>query len=378
MQQATLPVLTPSVNDQGVVFVPGGKFFVRRVPLLPEGDVSMQVELALEGFSPFPAAQLYYGFQTNSSRTEALIFAAYRKNFSAEEVAPWAGATAVLPAFSVWLGLGAAGIPLAVISLREIDDELEAVAWDGRSELPAAILVRKKEELNEDDLVAETRVKAGLSPNVQVKVFKSLVEVSREKRELILRLGSSGVTTQFDPEALGQADIRDKEVLIARRKTLRRDTLLWRGFAAILIGLAACLVLELGTRVTRFWLTRKQAELNAQIPVVKNIEQAQSMANRLEEISTQRLLPFEMLDALNNKRPGGVEFNSVTTKGLWQMDIRGQANTADEALAFETDMRNLAGIQQVEVLEKRNSDGVTVFHYEVTFKPGWYQAGGGA
>lgn len=377
MQQAALPVLSESANSEGVVFVPGGRFFVRRVPLSPEGDNAMQVELALEGFSPFPAAQLYYGFRTNTPGTEALIFAAYRRNFSAEEMSSWAGASAVLPAFSVWLGMGAAGIPLAVISLRELEDELEAVAWDGKSELPAAILVRKKDGLGEDDLVAEARTKAGIGPNVQVKVFKSLVEVARENRDLILRLGSSGVATHFGVEALGRADIRDKEVLVARRKTLRRDTLLWRGFSAVLLGLAACIVLELGATAARFWLTRKQSALNERIPAVRKIEQAQGMATRLEEISTQRVLPFEMLNALNNKRPAGVEFDSVTTKGLWQMDIRGQANTADEALAYETDLRNLDEIQKVEVLEKRNSDGATVFHYEITFNPGWYRMGGG-
>lgn len=110
---------------------------------------------------------------------------------------------------------------------------------------------------------------------------------------------------------------------------------------------------------------------------MKRIEQAQTTAKRLEEISTQRLLPFEMISLLNDKRPRSVEFISVNTKGLWQLDIRAQATSADDATTFETEARRLPGIERVEVLEKGTREGLTAFRLEITFKPGWHQAGGG-
>jgi hypothetical protein len=357
------------------VFAPGEKFFVRRVPITPEGDATVQVELALEGLSPFPTGQLYYGFRTNIARTEAVVFAAYRKNFSPEETSAWNSAAAVLPTFSVWLGANA--VPSAGISLREDGEELEAVAWDGKSELPAAVLVRTQEAAERDTLVASARHKADLNPDAAIKVFRPAVEITREKRELILRLGSSGIEARFDETELGHADIRDKEILKERRVTLRRDTLIWRGFVAIMIGLAGCVVLEVGLLATRFWLAGRQADINRQAAVVKKIEQTQGIANRLEQISTQRLLPFEMISALNEKRPAGMEFSSVTTKGSWQLDIRGQAGSADDTSTFESEARRIAGVERLEVLEKNTRDRMTVFHYEITFKPGWYQAGGG-
>ena len=375
MTQANTSVPTSSKQSGSVVFAPGEKFFVRRVPLAPDGDAPAQVELALEGFSPFPASQLYYGFRANSTRTEALVFAAFRKNFSPEETATWADATAVLPTFSVWLGANA--IPPAGISLRENGDELEAISWDGRSELPAGVLARTQEAIGRDELVAEARQKAELRADAAVKTFRPAVEIARENRELILRLGSGGIEARFDEVGLGHADIRDKELLKERRLTLRRDTLLWRGFAAVMIGLAVCVVLELVLFAGHFWLTGRQAELAAQAPLVKKIEQTQSVAKRLDEISTQRLLPFEMINVLNDKRPAGMEFNSVTTKGLWQLDIRGQANSADDTSTFEADARKIPGIEKLEVTEKNSRDRMTVFHYEITFKPGWFQAGGG-
>ena len=84
-----------------------------------------------------------------------------------------------------------------------------------------------------------------------------------------------------------------------------------------------------------------------------------------------------MLSVLNDKRPKGMEFNTVTTKGLWQLDIRGQASSADDTSTFEAEARRLPGIEKVEVMEKNFRDSMTVFRYEVTFKPGWYQVGGG-
>ena len=376
MTPASSPLQTSSRRESSVIFAPGEKFFVRRVPLASDSEVSTQVELALEAFSPFPSGQLYYGYRTNVARSEAVVFAAYRKNFSAEETASWIDASAVLPTFSVWLG--ANNVPAAGVALREDGEELEAIAWDGKSELPAAVLVRTQEAVGRETLVATARRKAELSADAAVKIFRPAIEIVREKQELILRLSSGGVEARFDEAELGHADIRDKEVLRSRRLTSRRDLLLWRGFAGIVIGLIACVVLEFGVLGTRLWLANRQSYVAAQSPVVKKIELAQSMTKRLEDISTQRLLPFEMINALNDKRPAGLEFNTVTTKGNWQLDIRGQANSADDTSSFESEIRKVNGVEKVEVLEKTTRDRMTVFHYEVTFKPGWYQAGGGS
>ena len=356
------------------MFAPGEKFFVRRVPLAPDGDAAAQVALALESLSPFPAGQLYYGFRLDPSRTEALVFAAYRKNFTPEEIAGWPDAAAVLPAFAVWLGAAAA--PAAGISLRDDSGRWEVIAWDGKSSLPAAVLVQTKEVGDRDAMIAEVGAKAGLAVDVPVKELRGAVETTREKGELILRLTSGGASVQLDGTSLGLADIRDKAVLLQRRATQRRDTLLWRGFATILAGLAACVVLELGELATRFWLVGQQSVINARAPLAKRIELAQSMAKRLEEISTQRLLPFEMLAEIYAKRPASIQFISVTTKGLWEMDLQAESTNADDPASFESDVRKLPGIERVEVPEKRAREGVTVFSMQITFKPGWYHEGG--
>jgi hypothetical protein len=376
MPQATNQDLNHSTKDGAVVLVSGGKFFVRRVPLAPEGAAAAQVELALEELSPFPAGQLFFGFRTDAARTHALVFAAYRRNFTPEETAAWSGAAAVLPDFAVWLG--AESVPAAGISLRERDGLLEAVAWDGQGMLPVALLVRPGSADGCDELVAEVRHKAGLAADAPVKIISSAVEAVREKRDVVVRLSDGGAEVHFNAAALGEADVRDKSLLTERRLTLRRDTLLWRVFAGAMGGLAACATLELGLLATHGWLRMQQTAIDAQAATVKQIDLAQSLAKRLEEISAQRLLPFEMLAELQEKRPKSVEFIRASTNGLWRMDIEAQTTNASDLRDFEAEVRRLASVAHVEARDPRTREGLTTFLLEVTFKPGWFKAGGGS
>ncbi len=375
MPPESTPVLNTSSKSGAVVLAPGEKFFVRRLPLAPDGDPAAQVELALEDLSPFPAGQLFHGFRTDTAGAQALVYAAYRKNFTPDETAAWAEATAVLPEFAVWLATGS--VPAAGVWVREQSGRVEVIAWDGRSELPAAVMVRPVAGLERDGLIADARRKAGLAPDAPVKSFSSAVESTREKRSLVVRLASGGIEARFDETILGQADIRDKGLLAERRRTLRRDTLLWRGFAAALGGLAACVLLELGLLATHTWLGGQQREINAQAAAVKQVTLVQSMAKRLEEISAQRVLPFEMLAELQEKRPKSVEFTRATTNGLWRIDIEAQTANAADLHDFEAEVRRLAGIERVEVRDPRTREGVTTFVMEVIFKPGWSKLGGG-
>ena len=60
--------------------------------------VAAQVELALEALAPFPLAQMYYGHFWKTGAANALVFAAYRKRFTAEQTEAWHDAEAVMPA----------------------------------------------------------------------------------------------------------------------------------------------------------------------------------------------------------------------------------------------------------------------------------------
>ena len=70
-----------------VVLLPDALFFTR-VVAVSEGAAATaaaaEIELALEGVSPFPLAQLYYGWFWKPGSRHALVFAAYRRRFTAD------------------------------------------------------------------------------------------------------------------------------------------------------------------------------------------------------------------------------------------------------------------------------------------------------
>src|SRR5580692_2246962 len=90
-----------------VVLLPDALFFVRAISVAdgtPPADLVAQAELALEALAPFPLAQLYYGFYHPPGIPLALLYVAYRKRFTTEQTAAWAGADLVVPSFVALLG----------------------------------------------------------------------------------------------------------------------------------------------------------------------------------------------------------------------------------------------------------------------------------
>src|SRR5580658_941201 len=90
-----------------VALMPDGLFFVRIVPVAAgatAADVAAETALALEASSPFPLEHLYYGHFWVPGADRSLVFAAYRRRITPEQLAAWEGAELVLPTFAALLG----------------------------------------------------------------------------------------------------------------------------------------------------------------------------------------------------------------------------------------------------------------------------------
>ena len=122
-----------------VAVVADAVFFSRAIPV-PAGasrdEVVAQVGLALESLSPFPLAQLYFGYYWPAGADRALAYASYRRRFTAEQLAAWAGAERVMPAFATVLGYPAKPATTVLLSSAE---GLTAVHWD-TGPVPAVVL----------------------------------------------------------------------------------------------------------------------------------------------------------------------------------------------------------------------------------------------
>lgn len=360
----------------GIVLLPTTKFFVRRITLVAGQDPDTQVGLALEAIGPFAPGQLYYGHCPSADGTQALVFAAYRKNFSATETAAWAAAEAVLPGFAVWLGPKAPTV--AAVWLHEEEGSVAAIFWDGQGSLPAGVIARetadRPAEAVHAELLAEARSRLG-TESAQPKVFRGAPAAGVLTKEgLTLTLGEQ--TAAFTPARLRALDVRDKTELAGQIGRRQRDRRLWFVFAAAAAALAACLVGELGLLVSHALQVRQRARLEATAPAVRQVEQANQLVVRMEQLAGQSLRPFEMLALLNAARPATLEFVRASTSGPRQMEIEAQSGNAADPQAYEQALGRAPEIEKVELRDFRNSGGRTTFLVAVTFKPGFAGQGG--
>jgi len=370
------PALAEPVAAAGVLLVPADRFFVQTVPLAPGADAGAQAALALEELAPFPLAQLYHGHLVAPDRSQALVFAAYRRRFSAAETAAWTAAELVLPAFVALLGPRGDGAGLV---LHTAGPALMGVAWDGRSPLPSRVLAQTGTEppTAEQRAAFAAELQAGGRAAAPVQELDGPIAVERDPAGRVVFAIAGAETARFSPTTLATADVRDKEFLEEQRRVGRRDLWLWRGLlaAAVAAGLAAAL--DLGAAALGGWSGRIRRAVAADAPQVQRVETAQTLAARLEDISRRQFRPLEMLALVSERRPRSIQFLRTTTQGLYTLEVEAQTPNATDVGGYEVALRGLNMLERVETRDLRTRDGLTSFVLAVTFKPAALQAEGG-
>lgn len=367
----------PPVHPPALL-VPGARFFIRRISLAPNAPAAPQIELALETLSPFPLEQLFYGSVTDKAGQHALVYAAYRRNFSADEQESWNHARTVVPEFLLWAFSRRSN--QAGAQIRHTETGVEIVAWDDASELPVLILSRATDDDAERDptpLLLELKRRTGIEANDVELVEEPLKVTGIDRDGLALQAGKQR-TALIAPTALTDADIRDKAELTERRREERRTTLLWRLFAVSALALAACVLVEISLAGGRAFLAAQRQRINANAETVRSIESAQLLATKLEKMTSQQLRPFEMLALINQPRPRSIEFQRISTSGPLTLQIEAQTAEAGDLRIYEDALRKLGTVERVELRDPRMRSGRTTFQLEVTFKPNWSVNGGGA
>src|SRR4051812_49370173 len=194
-----------------VALLPDALFFTRSVPIAAgatPAEAAAQVELALEAMSPFPLAQLYYGWFWAPGVDHAFVFAAYRRRFTTDQTADWGNSELVAPAFCAVLGAEVG--PSTTIVLNAADS-VTAVYWDAPP-VPAKVLVRTLEPETTDEARAQVReelLRAVGGSRTIIDVQAPLVaESTRDDSEMLFRSGDFQSTV---PTSTAQfLDVRDK------------------------------------------------------------------------------------------------------------------------------------------------------------------------
>jgi hypothetical protein len=359
-----------------VAILPDAVFFSRAIPV-PQGvtraEVVSQVGLALESLSPFPLAQLYFGYYWPAGADRAFAFASYRRRFTVEQLAEWAGAEHVMPAFAAVL---ACEVPPSTTLILSSEGGLTAVHWD-RGQVPSVVLHKPvaPEATGEERAAARAALirSAGETAKVIDVTAPLLASAGGRDNELVFEGG--GLRSVIPSDVAAALDVRDKADLEAMAAERRRSMILWR---VAMGAVAACLffgVVELGLVGAGLWEKARIAKVAAQKPAVTHIMAEQELAGRIEELSTKRLLPLEMISVaspavVTPKEPAGIQFIRATASTIGTIQIEAQTNNAGEIPGFKTALEKMPGVDRVEIQGQRGHDNVVTFTLIVTFKPG--------
>ncbi len=359
-----------------VALLPDAMFFTRSVAV-PSGatpaEAASQVELALEAVSPFPLPQLYYGWFWRAGLENALVFAAYRRRFTADQVAAWEGAELVLPAFGAVLG---ANVEPATTIILSSPDGLTAVHWATTAAPSLVVSTLLPPEATEAD---RTRIRGDLLRTVGgSKVVLDLEsplmpDPARSDRELVFR--SSDFVSRVPRECTAALDVRDKAELAALRSARQRDVWMWR----VALGCAAALLLlvvgEFALLGARQWQQVRIREVNAQKPLVEKITGLHELANRIDELETKRLLPIEMVTAIvgvnNDRVPAEITFTRVLAdqERLYTMLVEGQTTNPSQINVYESALRALPEVKSADAIIAQLQGDRARFNLTVVFKP---------
>jgi len=356
-----------------VIFAPADRFFMRVVSLAPDLAPAAQAELALESLAPFPPSQLFWGCWVAPDRTTAVVYAAHRRRFTAEETADWEKADLVVPGLLPLLG-GAPGHN--VVRLWNDGTRLVGVAWNGEADHPAAVLARPVSAEAADaagrQLTGELRERAGLATEPKVVSVSGTPQLSHERAGLSFELcDAAGMVTAQALVSAGDGDlldVRDRAFLAEQRRQRKRAGLVWRAFLACGGLAAAALLLDLGAFGLAQLAKSQQAANAARAQLVARLETANGLANRLEELTERRLRFFEMVEAVNRPRPASILFTRVASSGRTGLEIEAQTGAAGDIGTYESELRTLPNLDRIEVRDLRAREGVTTFGMILAFK----------
>jgi hypothetical protein len=359
------------------VLLPDDQFFVRAVPVTPgasPAEAAAEIALALESTSPFPLAQMYHGHHCRPGAKHALVFAAYRKRFSGDKTESWAGAEVVLPAFAALLG---APVKSATTVILTAATTMTAIHWRDAADAPSAVLTRTLPPDDDgprtrDALREELLREAGESlyiEEVEVAAADDNGSVNLDGADAGYVFRAGQLASAFTRDALDALDVRDKDEIALRRRDRRRDLLLWRVFVGGLAALAFALFLEAAIAGTGMWEKVRQRIVTEQAPYVAQIDQANALATRVEDISTKRLLPFEMIDLVKARRPRSVLYTRVTTRDLYTLEVQARTNIPNDLLAYRATLNATPELASVAIEDQTSRNGITTFRLVLAFKP---------
>jgi len=383
MSASFLSTLRAGPPPPKVALLPDGLFFTRALPVAAgatAAEAAAQVELGLEAISPFPLTQLYYGYYWTPGADRAFVFAAYRRRFTTDQTAAWEGAEIVMPTFAALLG---GTVPPATTIVLASPEGLTAVHWAAAG-APAAVLFRPFppapiEETEETAAkVAADRARLQEELVRDLGGSKTVIELpappaaapAGSDRETVFRAGD--FVSRLPAAVTTALDVRDRGELAAFRGARQRDVILWRVALGCAAGFLLLALGELSLVGGREWQKTRVLKVNGQKSMVEKIITSNDLAKRIDDLTTKRLYPFEMIGAIvgasGELLPQGVQFTRVTTTGLNSIKVELQTSNADLMNIYKAKLDALPVCEHVDVQLQPGAGAISRYTMVVTFK----------
>lgn len=396
-----IQLLSGSEDTIEAVLVPGS-WFVTRSFAVPEGlkgkEIEEFAELSVEEISPFNLEQLNWGYFFSEASRRVFIYAAYDQKlrpFMAEsELYDYA-----FPDFSQTFGLKFAR-PTLIFLIHEAT--LCGILLPANDPVPQTVvgITRDPESTVEDLDLAKLRITQRIRSQLarlpestlanpvadfgEVEVSDQIYTRDGEFKAsnadaaigLVPYNGESGTPWQVaipHSTTLWEMDIRkadSKELLFKRHGW---NLWFWRASVAVILLFLVLALAEFGLAGLGKWNERKLQVAMRNQPLAEAVQQKADMLAKIEQITTNQLLPFEMLDAVNQLRPSTIYFTRFTAEGTNTLQVEAISTDIASISGYERSLREEPFVRAVEISNNRVANNTATFRLRVEFKQGALQ-----
>ena len=383
------------------LLVPGNWFVTRAfaVPAeLKAKEVDEFAELSVEEISPFNLEQLNWGYYYSEESSRAFVYTAYdqklRKDLSDSELFDYA-----FPDFAQTFGLKFDS-PTLIFLIHEAT--LSGILLPANDPVPQTVVgITLDVEFSKEDLdLAKDqivqRVKGQVSRigeatlaepvndfdtiSVSDQIYHRNWDYEEAKGKPMVELvpygeegGEAwrvGIPTST---RLWAMDIRKAEEKESLEKKHGWTIWYWRASVLVVLLFLLLAIGEIGILALNKWYQKELLVAQEAQPRAEEVQQKADILAKINQITTNQLLPFEMLNAINGVRPKSIYFTRIDAEGGNLFEVQAVALNVTEIEPFERTLKDTGLYSMVEISNLRDTQGRGTFRLRVEFKPGSLQ-----
>ncbi|MBH54443.1 MAG: hypothetical protein CMI18_08865 [Opitutaceae bacterium] len=375
-----------------------GNWFVSRAFSVPEElkgrEIEEFAELSAEEISPFNLEQLFWGYYFNEETRRLFIYAAYDQKLRASmvdsEVSDF-----VFPDFVQTFGLK---FECPTLIFLQHEQTLTGILLPANDTIPQTVVGKTLEiDFNKEDLAdAKQQITSRIREHVnrlseatlcnpvenfgEVAVSDQIYarnwdyEESKSKPAIELipygdRTGSPWVISVPATSVLWALDIRkseDKDQLVKRHGW---TLFYWRVSVIVILLFFILAFLEIGLIGLKKLNESEAMFVTDLAPKAQKVEEKANILAKINQVITNQLLPFEMLDWINQFRdPEAIHFTRFTAEGgnALQVDAIGVNPTVVNQ--FQEELKQSGMLNSVTISNNRVQNNRTTFRLRIEFK----------